>query len=558
MKLFTKRNIIITLFVVFLFLRLFVDKPAILLGSDNLKFLETSKRFPTHTLFNDQLYLLHPPFYPYIIHFFDLFMEDYIAAMFISLVSAAITFFVLYGFFMMLTKDFKLTFFILVFFTLSVEYIIASRAVLRESFLIMLIISTIYLFIKGIKFDNKKLIMVVSILGGILSVTSDHVVFLIPALVLSYVIFNNKRINLRKVSFPNIGYLAIPLIIILVSYGSWVSIKYCQYSKEDYYPNGRSGMPIYIQNLGLKQAISPQFFDDYHDTSQVLFVFSGISKTIKRLVFNLGYMFNLEPFSIPRGLNFTTMKYLLSPQHVAYILLIYLPLALITLYGLFYMVQDIFKKRKIQNNVNLYIIGLFFIFVFPVTQTYSSPRYIYIAYIFLFYFIGYGLVTLFNKTGKISVLSKIIPIMVILLLLLTPFWYYNNGHLALFRKKVISAQNTGDFIKNNLPENAVIMTQPGYTAKIIYLTGNKAIGMHHTQERLPEIIDYYGVDYIVFGRFYTDYYYYSLKPIEFIKNNPHKFELIATIKEDYSEFYISEDKASTDEVYVYKVIKNKI
>jgi len=41
--------------------------------------------------------------------------------------------------------------------------------------------------------------------------------------------------------------------------------------------------------------------------------------------------------------------------------------------------------------------------------------------------------------------------------------------------------------------------------------------------------------------------------VEFIRNNPDKFELIETVQEDYSEFYVEEDLASTDEVYIYKV-----
>ena len=115
-RLFNRRNIIIALFLVFLFLRLFVSFSAELLTADTLKFLETSKSFPNHTLYNDQLYLLHPPFYPYTIHFFALiFHNEYIAAVFISLISSIITFFVLYNLFMMLSRNFNLTFFVLLF-----------------------------------------------------------------------------------------------------------------------------------------------------------------------------------------------------------------------------------------------------------------------------------------------------------------------------------------------------------------------------------------------------------------------------------------------------------
>jgi len=143
-----------------------------------------------------------------------------------------------------------------------------------------------------------------------------------------------------------------------------------------------------------------------------------------------------------------------------------------------------------------------------------------------------------------------------LLLLLIPFWYYNNPHIALFNKKVVSAQNAGDFISKNIPAEAGIMAQPGYGVKLIYLTGNRIIGLSPQPEKLYDMISYYNISYTVFGRYYTsDAYYVSTKSIEFIKNNPNKFELIAAISEDYGDFYSEEDPARTDEVYIYKVIK---
>ena len=101
---FKKRNLLIILFVIFVFLRIFWSNDSILLSSDPLKFLETPKRFPNHTLYNDQLYLLHPPGYSYIIHFFTfVFQQDYIASIALSLVSTIITFFVVYFLCLLLT-----------------------------------------------------------------------------------------------------------------------------------------------------------------------------------------------------------------------------------------------------------------------------------------------------------------------------------------------------------------------------------------------------------------------------------------------------------------------
>src|SRR3989338_10060016 len=157
---FTSRNIIMLLFIVFLFLRLFVSQSSVLLTADALKFFEAAKHFPNHTLYNNQLYLLHPPFYPYAIYFFtQLLQDDYNAAVFISIISAIITFFVLYNLFMMLTGNFNLTYLILVFFSLSVGFINVSNAPFREPLVVMLTASSIYYYIKGIKFSNVNSII---------------------------------------------------------------------------------------------------------------------------------------------------------------------------------------------------------------------------------------------------------------------------------------------------------------------------------------------------------------------------------------------------------------
>lgn len=550
---FTQQKIVMILFVVFLFLRLFVNLDSVLLSGDNLKYLQAAKNFPYHTLYNNQLYLLHPPFYPYAIHFFTIiFQEDHIASIFISLISAVITFFLLYHLFMMLTRNFDITFLILVFYTLSVGLITSSYRPAKESFVIMLIISSIYFYIKGVKFNNKKSIVIASVLGGILGVTSDHVVFLVPTLILSYIFFNRKQINFKNLKLPNLAYTILPLLLILMFYGSWSFIKFYNYATNEYYVNGYEGSPVSTHDLGLLQVISPGNFEDFEGTH-----FNPEFYNIKRIAFNFGYMLNIEPFSIPLGLNFTTMKYLLFPRHIAYMAIIYLPLAIAALVGLLSILKDFIKTKTIYNNVGLYIIALFIVFIFPLTQKLSSPRFILTSYIFLFYIISYGIIAMLQKKKrqKFRISSNIFSAIAILLLLLVPFWYYSHPYFILFDKKIISGQSTGDFVNANLPKGAGIMAQPGYGIKLIYLTGNRIIGLHHDPSKLPYLINLYNIDYIITGRFYTEVRGLSRDSAEYVKNNPDKFELIATIHEDYSDFFVEEDLSRTDEVYIYKVRK---
>jgi len=553
MKLNNRKLLLIVLFAVFLFLRLFADLPAVLLASDSLKFLNLAKHFPYHTLGNNQLYLLHAPFYPYLIHFVSLLVrEDYLAAIAINFVSACITFFVIYRLFMMLTNDFSKTFISLLFFTLSVDLIIASRKVTRESFVMMLLISAIYLYVKWAKHGDKKSILGASIISGILGITTDHVVFLLPSFALSYLLLNRKRIILRKLNFPNLKYAILPVVFILVFYGFWLGVRTYHYSSSDYYPAGLEGAPIKTKNFGLTALMNPKYFEGF-DLKNAQ---PGIIPRLKNVAYIFGYMFNTEPLSIARGLNLATMKFLLSPWHVAYAVFIYLPLVLATIYGFFLIIRDFFRTRKIYNNVDLYILLLFLIFLFPITQRAASPRFVYPAYIFLFYVMAHSMIALSGKIGISGKNAKtLFVVIVVLLLLLVPVWHYRNNHFVFSAEKYVFSEKTGEFINKNIGKADAIMTQPGYTYKLIYLTGNRVISLPENSKDLSFFLKYYNISYVLFGRFYTfDKYYYSDDSAQLIKNSPDKFKLIATVKEDYTKFLNPEDPASTDEVYIYKVL----
>ena len=558
MKLFTKTSILIILFAAFLFLRLFTSVPYILL-SDDLKFMEAAKNFPYHTLYNGQLYLLHPPLFPYAIHFFTLiFGIDYIAGIFISILSAAIAFFVLYRLFMLLTNSFNITFFILLFYTLSEQFIRLSRLIFKDSMQLMLIFLSLYYFVRAVKFNEKKSVILASLFAGLLAITTDFVIFIFPAFILSYFIFSNKEINIKKFELPDLKYIALPFLFALIVYGAWTGIKYYQYSNNEYYPNGYLGTPLSTQDLGLMQAINSRSFDEYKyiAAEHAADAREGISEFIKRLSKNVGYMLNMEPFSLPRGLNTATAGTLLFPRHIVYALLIYLPLAFAAFLGFFLTIKKFFKTRQIHNNIELYMLGLFIIFLSPVTQQFTDPRHSLPSYIFLFYFIGYGINHIFHKRQELF--SKAIFVIAVLLLLLIPFWHYSNNNFIFFNKTIIGPKNTGDFINDNLPKDAGMMVQAGYTAQLLYLTDNRILGLYPIPEKLLSVIDYYNISYVIFGKYYTfgplDL---SKNSAEFVMNNPGKFQHVATIEEEYpDEFYLNLIPNIKDEIYIYKVIKN--
>jgi len=549
-KIFTRRNIIIALFLVFLFLRVFINSPYSFLGEDNLKYLEVSKNFPYHTLYNDETWTIHGPFYPYVIYFFTfIFQDDFIAAVFINLLSASITFFLAYKLFMLLSKNFYVTFVALLFFSLSVELIIVSHEALKESFVVMLIFASIYFYIKGVKYYDKRSLLFASLFGAFMALTVDYAIFLLPTFVLAYIFFNKEKINFKKFIFPNLKYAIIPFLIILLVHVSWISTKAHQYSTNEYYPAGLNGAPVATEDFGIIQLLNPTYFEDYDPK-----IVTGFGTSIRKYVHDIGYMFNAIPFNIPRGLNFDSVDYLLFPKHIYYMIILYLPLALFAAFGFLYILWKFIKTKKIYNNANLYLILVFLIFIFPLTQKLSSQRYILTSYILLYYLIGLGTFLFFKKIKVLKIYRKLIPAIIILLLILVPIWYYTNNNFVLFTTKVPANYRTSEFINNNIEKDKAIMTQPGYTVKLMYQTDNRYLGIPPLSENLLPMIDYYDVNYVIFGNFYTiDHYGYAIDSIRFIQEHPEKFELITTIDEPHPD----PTRYSKDEVFIYKVVNEK-
>ena len=219
-----------------------------------------------------------------------------------------------------------------------------------------------------------------------MGITTDHTLFLFPAFVLSYLFFRNKK--------TSIAYAILPLIVTSLFFGSWILVKYYQYSQYEYYPNGPGGTPIKTDDLSLLSATYPGFFKDFSSSFDFP---EGTVPTVKRLAFNFGYLFNLQPVPIPLGLNFSSMKYLLHPFHIAYMFLVYLPLALIVSYGIFHLVFSFIRKK---NHITaIYMCWNLSIFIIRCSTLPISLQDICISHITFYYLLALGLFCLLNKLG---------------------------------------------------------------------------------------------------------------------------------------------------------------
>ncbi len=533
-----KNILVIVIFFVFIFLRLFSDSQYYFIqSSDAARYLTLANNFPKHTLDNNQLHLTHPPLYSYTIHFMNFLFEDHIAGILVSLISAIISFFLVYRLTILINNNPLILYVTLILFSLSQIYINISKHVLKESFAVMLTLASIYYYLKFFKEGKNKNIVYSTFFSFLTGLTTDHAILLIPSLIIIYFIFRNKT---------KIWKASIPLTALVLSYSFWIAIRLYTYVSYDYYPAALDGTIVNINKVGIKQLLSSQYFDEAE-----IFIPFGLSFDPLHYLYPLLYMLNLIILPWPSGLRFSTIATLLSTNYLVQ-LLIYSILSIGGIYSL-YRIIGVITKKNIKRNGMLLCLILFFIFIFPLTQKFTSTRYTITAIIFLYILISFGLFEL-AKALKVLRLYKISIIGLILsLILYLPSYYSNNNHFILSQEKIVEAKNTAEFI-NQLPKDGV-MAQIGYTQELNYLT-NKRVMALPVNPNYMFLIDIYNISYVIYGEFYMkpiseankkDVINYDT--IKYIREHSNQFKLLKVIEETYP----TTDRI--DHIYVYEVIK---
>ena len=536
-KEFVERFLLITLFLIFLALRLFSNLPYHYITGDEGKYLTLANNFPKHILDNKQFFLQHPPMFPYIIHFFSLFFYDYTAGTFVSVAASIVTFFVIYRLFIMLTNNYYLTLGTLVFYTLSHNILFFTRIVYKESLMLLLILLTIFFYIKGLKNNSKFSFLLSGFFGVVMAFTSDHAIFLPPSLLVSYLMFRQKK--------TNFVYAIIPIVLVTLAYGSWLYTRFYVYTHNDYYPAGVDGVVVNTRNFGFKQIFSTNFFAE---SSAIV---SMRLSDLVHYLFVFGYMFNMLPFSIPLGINMDNLQSLISAAFFIKILF-YAIFAVLFFYGIIIAISKIrpFTAKKIKYNHRLYFFLLFLIYIFPITRWFSSPRMVITSVVIMGYFISLGIFFVIGENW----IKKFLILAIMLLIAWMPFWLYNNHNFLFAQEKIVESRNTAKYIET-LPEDGV-MSQVGYSPNLNYLTSKRLITMPADPLTLDLFIKIYNTSYLLYGSHYWFPFsegkkkvVFNYKTIKYIMEHPEKYRLIKTIEEEYGTV----DRPDT--VYIYEVLR---
>lgn len=531
--------LLLALFFIFLFLRLFSDNAYIFANDDPGKYLGPAKNFPHHLLYNKELFLEQRPLYSFAIYFMSLLFNDYTAGILISLISAATTFFIVYKLVSLLSKNNYAAIGTLILFSLSSLFITYSTDIHKESFSVMLILASLYNYIRFLKFNDNYSMAYSSFFGIFAALASDDAIFLMPAMVVSYFFLRGKT---------KIWVAAIPLLLVALSFTSWWGVRAYAYMTHDYYPAAWDGSVVKTSNWGLRQLISSHYFEEI-----AIYIPFEIVLEPTRYIYPIAYMLDLEIAQWPNGLRFSNVGIMLSKEFILQAF-IYTALFIFAGYALYQILKYTLTKKSLRGNWMLLILVLFFIFIIPIHQRNYSLRYTLIAMILLFTIINLGLYWLAKNYKFSKAYKQLIIVLIIGLLVYLPFYYYNNQNFLFSRKVIFQANQVAEFL-NQLPEDGVT-AQIGYTPELAYLTDKRVIALPVEPKSLFKIIDMYDISYVLYGESYFKPIAEATKKeevinydtIKYIQEHPQYFRLIKIIEEKYPW-------GKTDNFYVYKLIK---
>jgi hypothetical protein len=531
--------LLIAVFFVFIFLRIFSDSPYYFIqGGDTARYLALADSFPYNTLFNNQLYIEHPPLYPYAIYFVSFLFEDHIAGLLVSLISLAIIFFIIYKLVMLVSNNYYIAFGTLILLSLSNVFINLSIGNLKRAPLgMMLTLLSIYYYIRFLKEGKTRNIIYSSLPALLLGITTDHAILLIPGLIITYVFFRDKT---------KIFHATIPIIAAIFSYSSWIFVRVYTYMTNEFYPVV-NGTIVKTGDWGLRQLLSPQYFKEVESILPF-----GLSLDPSHYFYHVANMFKLVVAPLPMGLRFSNITMFLTSDNFLQ-LVIYPILGIATMYSL-YKIIKLSLKKGIKNNEMLFFLTMFFLFLLPLTQIYTSPRFTVTAIPFLFIVTSYGLFK-FAKTYNIFRIYKVGIIAIILILVLyLPFYYLNNNHFIFSKEKIVEIPITAQFI-NKLPKDGV-MIQMGYVIELDYQSDKRIMALPVNADYFS-LIDIYDVSYMVYGEQYHRPFSEGDKEgtlnydaIKYIRDHPEQFKLLTIIEETYPTTEIK------DHIYIYEVMLN--
>ncbi|MEA1927724.1 MAG: glycosyltransferase family 39 protein [Candidatus Auribacterota bacterium] len=496
-------GLLIVIFILFLLVRVFVTSPYYFIAMDEAKYLTLARNFPHHTLFNDQLYLVHPPGFPYLIRLFSLVLPDHIAGMTVSFFFAAVTFFALIKLFRLFGKDSYWIAIALFPLAISPLHISTSRVIYKDSIFFGLFTLSLFFYLKGLIKNDRHYLYGAGLIGAVGFLTSDITVILLPSFGLAYLLFHGPNTRLKDA--------LVPFIVMIAAYSLWIIIRIIVFKNNPLYPVGVDGTIEYVRDFTLRQLFTPRYFP----ATATMFNFSA----------------DLSEFRI--NANVYPLKSLSGIPGILY-LITYIFIGTTTIFSI---ARGLIQK-KIRNNEAVYFSGLLIIFFIPVIL-HPEPRFLIPILIPISFLFAHGITLITGIFRRPERTRRIIALILVLTLtILTGIYLAGHRNLIFSLQKEVEIPRTAEFIRN-LPDEGV-MAQVGYPPELAYLTGKRILALPITPRVLDDFIRRYKISYLLYGQHYlapihTDdpsliWCYHTIK---YIREHPEHYPLFKVINEVY-------------------------
>ncbi len=512
-----KFGLLIAIFVLFLLIRIFVASPYYFISMDEAKYLTLARNFPHHTLFNNQLYLVHPPGFPYLIRLFSLVLPDHIAGMTVSLFFAVVAFFTMAKLFRLFGKDYFWIAIALFLLAVSPLHISTSRVIYKDSLFFGLFSLSLFFFIKGLIKSDRRSLYIAGFIGAACFFTSDITVMLLPSFALAYLLFREPDTRIRDAFFP--------ILIMIAAYGLWIMTRVIIFKNNPLYPVGVDGTIEYVRDFTLRQLFTPRYFP------------------ATATMFN--FRVDLSEFRI--NANVYPLKSLSGIPGILYII----TYIFIGATAVFSITRGLIRK-KIRNDGAVYFSFLLIIFFIPVIL-HPEPRFLIPILIPISFLFAHGITLITGLFRQPERIRKIIALSLVLALtVLTGIYLTENRNLIFSQKQEVEIPRTAEYIRG-LPGEGV-MAQVGYPPELSYQTGKRVLALPITPRVLDDFIRRYKISYLLYGQHYlapihTDdpsliWCYHTIK---YIREHPERYPILRVIDEVY------QSGAPPDRIFIHGI-----
>ncbi len=511
------------LFLAFLAPRIFVASPYYFVSMDEAKYLGLARNFPAHTLFNRQLFVVHPPIFPYLIRFFTPALPDHTAGITVSLLASLLSFFLLLKLFRLFDKSFRWIVFALVILTVSPLHIPTSRVVYKDSLFFALFLSSLYSYLRGLLRSRPAWLLAAGIFGGAGCLTSDLGVYLFPCFLLGYFVFRKRDEASRQVDWK---IMAATFALAFLPYLAWLGVRYVIFSNNLYYPAGVDGTLEYVRDFTARRLFTPRYFPL---TAKMFdFSFDPTHLSLHGNVYPLEPLVNLPGF----------------------------------IYGAFYLVAAVtalltiigaFVKGGMKENPAFFFSLLLVLFALPVVL-HPEPRFLFPILLPMIYLFAEAIAKLTSRTPRLN--GCLAWGTVALLLILGAAYLSGHRYPVFTLEKEVESFRTAEFLEGLSGEG--VMAQVGYPPELAYLTGKRVTALPPSPEKLDELIRLFEIDYLVYGGHYwapvergSTANVWCYETIRHIRQNPDRYPLLEIIEEEYRS------RRWPDRIFIHAVARDR-